>query len=61
MNNNLRKYAFDLAEDYLIFMEQYHEGNREWISPAAYARARIKNMQDELLRYTIEQIDKEND
>jgi hypothetical protein len=56
VNENLRKYAFDLAEDYIVFNADSGYGDSEWMTVSAYVSARIKNVQDELLRYTIEQI-----
>lgn len=55
MNNNLRKYAFDLAEDYLIFIAESGFEEGEVMSAEAYIRARLKNVQDELFRYAVEQ------
>jgi hypothetical protein len=55
MNSNLRKYAFDLAEDYLIFIAQFGFEESEMMSAETYIRARIKNVQDELFRYAVEQ------
>lgn len=54
MNSNLRKYAFDLADEYMIF--RWEEG--ESMTPEAYIRARLKNVQDELFRYAVEEIQK---
>jgi hypothetical protein len=56
MNSNLRKYAFDLAEDYMIFVNESGWRYGEGMSPESYIRARLKNVQDELFRYAVEQV-----
>lgn len=56
MNSNLRKYAFDLAEEYMIFSLESGWRSGEEMSPEAYIRARLKNMHDELFWYTVKQI-----
>lgn len=56
MNTNLRKYALDLAEDYLIFKLESGWRSGEEMSPEAYVRAKLKNMQDEFLRHTVDHI-----
>lgn len=58
MNSNLCKYAFDLAEDYMIFSLESGWKEGESMRPEAYIKARLKNVQDELFRYTVEQIQK---
>ena len=55
MNQQLERYALDLAEDYVAFMA-VHDGPEFVLRPEAYVTARVNNIMSELIAATIENL-----
>lgn len=55
VNQNLERYALDLAEDYVAFLAM-NDGEEFVLRPEAYAKARVNNMLSQLTTAMMENL-----